>query len=236
MPSDKSALGTLPLPAFQFCEAVRVATSAGWYIFPPKNAIISYDGQSTFIECEDGKTQLGSELTGPEFTALWNSRCPVDLKDQEIAWLSYLNYPGHIQVWSGYFVETAPGWHLWIKPITNYIGPDALRCYEGIIETDTFKPAPLFANFRISKTDVNIKIDTMTPLFQVVPILAESFIHADAEETNVLESVEQSKQFDWHGYSQTTSSADDPKTNLGSYGARVRAAKKRRLRDAQSSD
>ena len=34
MPADASALGTLPFAAYQYCEAIRTASSFGWYIFP----------------------------------------------------------------------------------------------------------------------------------------------------------------------------------------------------------
>src|ERR671934_152775 len=33
--ADASGLGTLPSRGFQYCEALRTASSFGWYVFPP---------------------------------------------------------------------------------------------------------------------------------------------------------------------------------------------------------
>src|SRR5882672_5799107 len=35
MRADRSALGVLPTAAFQYCEAISIASAFGWYVFPP---------------------------------------------------------------------------------------------------------------------------------------------------------------------------------------------------------
>ena len=44
MRADPSVLGTLPARGFQYCEALRVASSFGWYVFPPIDFTLQWDG------------------------------------------------------------------------------------------------------------------------------------------------------------------------------------------------
>ena len=42
--ADTSVLGTLPARGFQHCEALRSASSFGWYVFPPIDFTLQWDG------------------------------------------------------------------------------------------------------------------------------------------------------------------------------------------------
>ena len=42
--ADTSVLGTLPSRGFQYCEALRSASSFGWYVFPPIDFTLQWDG------------------------------------------------------------------------------------------------------------------------------------------------------------------------------------------------
>jgi hypothetical protein len=42
--ADASGLGTLPSRGFQYCEALRTASSFGWYVFPPIDFTLQWDG------------------------------------------------------------------------------------------------------------------------------------------------------------------------------------------------
>ena len=44
MRADPSVLGTLPARGFQYCEALRAASSFGWYVFPPIDFTLQWDG------------------------------------------------------------------------------------------------------------------------------------------------------------------------------------------------
>jgi len=44
MRADPSVLGTLPSRGFQYCEALRAASSFGWYVFPPIDFTLQWDG------------------------------------------------------------------------------------------------------------------------------------------------------------------------------------------------
>lgn len=228
MRGDASALGTLPLPAFQFCEAVRTASSMGWYIFPPKDMTLSFDGREIHVLTEAGSYPLASETIGPDFTALWNSLCPDTLQDEEPSWISTLSYPGIVQIWSGYCISTQPGWSVWIKPITNLFTSSSLTAFEGVVETDKFKPSPLFANFRIEKTDTPVHIQSTQPLFQVIALPEAAFFPPpDSDEQAVFEDEASSREFDWDGYLRTTRPQERERPH-GKYGADIRKGRKQK--------
>lgn len=220
MPADKSALSTLPLQAYQHCEAVRQASGLGWYIFPPRAAILRFDGRELLLVGEDGLRPCGAEFLGEDFTAHWQTIAPPSLAEQEIAWLEPFTVPGVFQIWSGLFVATAPGWQIWIKGLANVPGSGAMSAFEGLVRTDRFQPAPLFGNFQIHKTDRDVVIDPNYPLFQVIAVPAERAFQDQAADCA---DIETGDSFDWDGYARTTRDPDED-TTRGRYGAEIRRA------------
>ena len=47
--ADRSAAGSMPTRAFRYCEAMRTASALGWYIFPPMNFKLMWDGANDVI-------------------------------------------------------------------------------------------------------------------------------------------------------------------------------------------
>ena len=47
--ADRSAAGTMPTRAFRYCEALTAASAFGWYLFPPINFSLIWDGGSDII-------------------------------------------------------------------------------------------------------------------------------------------------------------------------------------------
>ena len=46
--ADRSAAGTLPLRAYRYCEAVTSAAGFGWWVFPPADLQLRWDGHDIF--------------------------------------------------------------------------------------------------------------------------------------------------------------------------------------------
>lgn len=214
--ADKSALGTIPTAAFQYCEAMRVASSFGWYVFPPDDIQLVWDGVDVFYALDGGWEKLTSITLGDDFTTYWDLHAPEDLKGCSPPFLSSLFVPGIVQIWSGLFVSTADQWSIHIGPLANIAQNRSFSCFEGIVETDTFKPCPLFVNIRLQTTDREILIPKNTPLFQVKPISRDCYA----------EQVFQHREFvglaardgdsggmsadDWGGYRTTVRRVDAP--------------------------
>lgn len=222
MKADTAALGRLPLSAFQYCEAVRTASGTGWYVFPPRDFSVLFDGQEVFL-AEDGDWRaLRSEPLGPEAEADWDARfaprfgpVPNFLED--------LSDTGILQVWSGYFVTTDPGEFLQIRPLANVHTKSSYWCYEGIVETDQFAPFPLFVNLQLVRTNSEIFFPRDFPLFQVA-VVQKSSLACNAE----VETLDLSDPgFPAEGLQNTLRRVGAPRKAPGQYGANIRRNRKR---------
>lgn len=233
MHGDKSALGSMPAAAHQFCEALRAASSFGWYIFPSHDIRLRWDGAQTFFDSEDGWSPLTSVLD-PELSSYWDTHCPEDMKGGAPPYLSALFVPGVVQIWSGLLVSTAPNWSVLARPLANLAQSRAFACYEGIIETDWFKPTPLFINIRLSATDTVIEIPRNKPLFQLQPVhrlsyttAMSSFVEHEGLQPRIGTNGGMSPE-DWAGLNSTVRSVSPTRPHdTGRYGADVRKRAKR---------
>jgi hypothetical protein len=220
MPADRSALGTIPAAALQYCEPVCSASAFGWYVFPPANIRLLWNGVDVFHDV-DGQWEPLASIHLPDILDHWNSHCPDDLKDMAPPFLTSLFVPGLVQIWSGMLASTAEAWSLLVRPLANVAQSRFYSCFEGLIETDKFKPMPLFMNIKLMATDVAIEIPKTKPLFQVQPILRSCYASADCVE---IEGADKLTEADWIGYRKRIRSSN-PGTDshtLGEYAVSVR--------------
>ncbi len=221
--AEKGAAGTMPVAAFQFCEAMRKASSFGWYVYPPKDISLLFDGRETFSHEDDQWYPLKSTNLEDDFRDEWRNMAPNDLKDLDPPFLSGLFVPGAIQIWSGYFVETAPDWSVLVRSVPNYDTRSSISMFEGIVDTDVFKPWPLFINLKLVSTNVEIVIPKDFPLFQLQAIPKVSFDHLNSDFMSVSDMHSKENPFDWtsaHRTIRDASTADERRP--GSYAVKVR--------------
>jgi hypothetical protein len=174
MRADKSALGTMPTMAFRHCEPMRLAASFGWYAFPAEEVCLRWNGSDVFIR-QEGEWQTLSRSGLPGFDDYWNEHAPPELADLAPPFVTRLQMPGLVQIWTGLLCGTAPGWSVLVRPPSNMRGSFLYSPYEGIIETDRYRPCPLFMNIQLIATDVDIVLPKLSPLLQVQPLLRETY-------------------------------------------------------------
>lgn len=170
MPGDRSALGSAPAAAFQYCEAMAMASAFGWTLFPPCDLHLRWTGREAEILHGETWQTLDTVSFGPEEQAAWDKAAGPALAGRMPHVAQKLFVPGIVQVWTGYFIESDPEWSVLIRPLPNVPGPDSHFLYEGIVETDHFRPCPLFVNIRLLKTDREIVLRAGDPLFMVQPV------------------------------------------------------------------
>jgi hypothetical protein len=225
-------LGYIPVSAFQYCESVRVASGMGWYLLPPKTISLMFDGQESFVADEGQRRTFTHEPLEPEFRQHWNQHAPEKFSGHAPSYLRRFSEPGIVQIWTGYFVETAPDLWLHIRPVVNKNDVSGYSCYEAIVETDSFLPSALFMNLRILRTDSEILIDKDMPLFQVCAIEKSSV----RRQTSVVQSLEdvaavagaaEADRF-WSGLDNTLriSGVTTPRKTVGTYAANARKREK----------
>ena len=173
--ADPSALGTLPARGFQYCEALRAASSFGWYVFPPTDFTLQWDGSQVIWTYRGAKAWYPlTTAQFPGYREVFDSVAPARLRGCAPPFLSVAPEPGVIQIWTGFFIESAENWSVLVRPPANLPRSLAFDLYEGIVETDRWF-GPLFTNVRLVKTDVQIHFSTETPLVQVQPLRRSTY-------------------------------------------------------------
>lgn len=210
MRADKSALGLMPTMAFRHCEPMRMASSFGWYIFPPEDVYLKFNGADTFHCGADGEWQPLQRAELPGFNAYWDQHAPEALQGLAPAWISRLQLPGLVQIWSGLLCATQPGWSVLVRPLVNQRNSFLFAPFEGLVEADRFQPFPLFTNIQLIATDTVIHLPKLVPLFQVQPLRRETYgeqAHRFAEHVGLSAADNEGRPpmrpEDWDGYRKT---------------------------------
>jgi hypothetical protein len=227
MRADPSGLGTLPARGFQYCEALRVASSFGWYVFPPIDFTLQWDGSQVIWTYRGAKAWYPlTSAQFPGYQAIFDRVAPSRLRGFSPPFLTAVTEPGVIQVWTGLMIESAENWSVLVRPPANLPRNLAFDVYEGIVETDRWF-GPLFTAIRLIKTDVPIHFSTEIPLIQVQPLHRSAY--AD-EVSNAFGVVKHPAEFPaeaWSRYEQTIVKPNlDPERPVAAYATSVRRRRK----------
>jgi hypothetical protein len=212
--ADRSADGTLPVNAYRYCEAAASASGFGWYLYPPINFALMLEDDIIrwTYEGADASYPLQEGAQFPGFAEVFKTIAPDNLGELSPPFLSPGSLPGTVQIWSGYFARTAPGWALLSRGVANYQNTQPYRNFEGIVETENWL-GPLFTNVRLTQTNVAIQFHTRRPLFQVQPVLRECYREPPFK---VLEAADLDAE-DWRRFAATIKPNTDSNRRLGHY-------------------
>jgi len=217
--ADSSVLGTLPSRGFQYCEALRSASSFGWYVFPPIDFTLQWDGSQVIWTYRGAKGWYPlSSAQFPGYQAVFDRTAPRKLRGFAPPFLSAVPGPGIVQVWTGFFIESAADWSVLVRAPANLPRNLSFDQYEGIVETDRWF-GPLFTNLRLVKTDV--------PIVHVQPLHRSTYAE---EVSNGFAVVDHPSAFPpeaWDRYEETIVRPNvDPARPVGAYASSVRRRRK----------
>jgi hypothetical protein len=201
--ADRSAAGTLPMRAVRYCDAVTAASGYGWYVFPPMDLLLLWDGADISWSRDDGATWLPlGAAQFPHFSAAFDRAAPAELRGCAPPFLTALPEPGAVQIWTGLMARTAPDWSLLVRPPANLPLQGGFAMYEGMLESDRWF-GPLFTNLRLTRTHSPVRLRADFPLLQVQPIPRAAY----GEETQgAMDTVPDLAAFapaDWEDYRRT---------------------------------
>ena len=173
--ADRSAAGYLPGRGMRYCDALTTATGYGYWLFPPMDYRLLWDGEQVFWSYGPDKSWLplsgtdSGAIQFPDYAAAFDAAVPESLIGYSPPFLTALPEAGGVQMWTGLLAKTRPGWSLSVRSPVNLPPPPGLVAWEGIIETDIWF-GPLFTNFRLTKTDAPVHIRSQVPFVQVQPV------------------------------------------------------------------
>ncbi|MGI4953091.1 MAG: DUF6065 family protein [Janthinobacterium lividum] len=173
--ADRSAGGALPGRAMRFCDSLTTATGYGYWLFPPIDLQLMWDGEQIFWSYENAAAWLPLSGTAsgaaqfPGFASRFDEIAPEHLQGCAPPFLTALPELGGVQIWTGLVARTKPGWSLNVRLPVNLPGIPGLSAWEGIVETDHWF-GPLFTNFRITRTDFPVLLRAHVPFMQIQPV------------------------------------------------------------------
>jgi hypothetical protein len=173
--AERSAAGYLPSRGMRYCDALTSATGYGYWVFPPMDFRLIWDGEQVFWSY--GEDEAWMPLSGtdsgavqfPDYAQAFDAASPDAFRGYSPPFLLALPEAGGVQMWTGLLAKTRPGWSLSVRPPVNLPAVPGVVAWEGIIETDIWF-GPLFTNFRLIKTDTPVHIRAQVPFIQVQPI------------------------------------------------------------------
>jgi hypothetical protein len=233
MRADRSALGVLPTEAFQFCEAVTSASAFGWYLFPPLEFHVQWDGTDflwTHGDADDWFPLVSEHFPG--LRDVFDEKAPEDVRGFAPPFVTRMGPPGVLQVWTGFFARTTPGWSVLVRPPANLPRSHDYEPYEGIVETDRWF-SPIFANLRVSSSNRPILFEPTRPLVQVQPLRRDIYEERHLRSFGVAEGLDDFSDSDWADYRKTiVTRSKDHGLRPGRYATDVR--KRARTRDSST--
>jgi hypothetical protein len=223
-PADRSADGMLPTRGYRYCEALAAASAFGWYIYPPLNFSLVWDGVEiawTYEGAEDWYPLRGAQFPG--FRQLFEEVAPDAVKALAPAFLAVARDPGVVQIWSGYLARTAPGWALLSRSPANIPRTQGYEHFEGIVEFETWF-GPLFTNIRLTGTNSPVEFHVRYPLFQVQPLLRQCYGDASFE----ILGLSGLSEGDWEDFEATMRPNANQLRKLGHYAVDTRRRSRNR--------
>jgi len=219
--ADRSAYGTLPTRAFRYCDAATMAASFGWHLFPPIDFSLHWDGsdvQWTYAGADDWYPLRSAQF--PDFAAEFDEHAPEDVRGYSTPFLTALHEPGVVQVWTGLFARTAPGWSLLVRPPANLPRIGGCELYEGIVEADRWF-GPVFTNVRITRTHAPVEFRADTAFLQVQPLPRSLYRDGHPKAVGV-GSMDGWTEQDWDAYRNTIVQPSKVDRPFGAYAVAAR--------------
>jgi hypothetical protein len=202
------------------------ASAFGWYLFPPMNFSLMWDGGTDVIWTFEGADAWYplKAVQFPGFAEQFDNVVPDKLRGYSPPFLVTGKDPGIVQVWSGLVARTAPGWSLLVRPPANLARSQGYDNFEGIIETDRWL-GPLFSNVRLTRTNVPVEFDADFPYAQVQPV-HRSVYGAALDNFSVVPRLEHLQPDDWDAFRSVVEAG----RQRGHYASSVRRRRKRKER------
>ncbi|MFK4272134.1 DUF6065 family protein [Streptomyces milbemycinicus] len=173
--ADSAALGTAAFRAVSYCEPFRAASAYGWYLYPPLDCFVKWDGASFRWLAEGYPDWLPlTEVAAQTMLRVRDGEAPDDDPVLGLPVFSAAPEPGLLQVWTGLIARTPPEWSLLVRGVPNLPGSLTYEVQDGLLESGWWH-GPLVGNLRFRRTDEVVRLSRRYPLFAVQPVPSEAY-------------------------------------------------------------
>jgi hypothetical protein len=226
-PADRSALGILPTRATRYCDAITAASAYGWWVFPPMDLHLLWDGCDIYWRYPGSGDWLllQDSVQFPGMMARFDAAAPESVRGCAPPFLTVQPEPGYLQIWTGFVVRTREDWSLLVRAPANLPAPSGVAMFEGIVETDRFF-WPVFTNVRFTRSHTPVFLRADHPLIQVQPVPRIAYDDSTIKAITIAGSLGAMSLDDWENYrTDIVVPNTDPDLPKGAYAI---AARKRR--------
>lgn len=224
--AERSAAGYLPSRAMRYCDPLTTATGFGYWLFPPLDFSLLWDGERVFWTVDDADdwydvtdTPSGA-VQFPGYSDKFDAVVPEAFRGYSPPFLTALPEVGGIQIWTGFMAKTAPEWSLSVRSPVNLPLIPGLIPWEGIIETDIWL-GPLFNNFRLSHTNIPVRLRSSVPFMQVQPIPKQAY-RDETLSSFEISTLSNLSETDWSNLAKVLLPNSDRDARQGLYAVTVR--------------
>jgi Family of unknown function (DUF6065) len=222
--------------AVRYCEALTSATAFGWWLFPPIDLEMLWDGSEIFWRCDEAPDWMpllpSAQL--PDYAAKFDAAAPQIMKSCSPPFLTALPEPGTVQLWSGLIAQTAPDWHLLVRAPANMPQAGGICLFEGIVETDRWF-GPLFTNMRFTRSHMPVRLRADYPLIQVQPMPRHSYSNETLDRMEINSGLSQLTPANWQAYESSIVEPNlRPNRPFGAYATQARKQRQRAMRGADA--
>lgn len=222
--ASRSAEGTLPARAMRYCQPVSEASGFGYHLCVPLDFDIMFDRESAVWTWEGEEDWYPLERAQfPGFSAQFDNAAPEDggFLGYAPPFLVMAEDPSILQVWTGVFARTAPGWSLLVRGPANMDHSRGYEYLEGIIETDRWF-GPLFTNIRLHQIGRPIHFRKRHPFLQVQPVHRDTYGEKLLSAVAIERGLESFTGEDWNDYRNTVVVPHEHPRKIGAYAVRAR--------------
>ncbi|WP_157965791.1 DUF6065 family protein [Euzebya rosea] len=197
-PAGGSMVRNLPSKALRFCPPVVGATSLGWYVYPPMDFALRFDGQQTSWRDPEGtwhRVTPGEEGIVPSWIEHYRTRYPAEFREQGLEedtpglFNADPNAPNRVEMYSGVLVRTAPGWSTLVRGPANLPPRTDHTVFEGIIETGWWVSL-LPTIIELTTPGLDVEFRTHRPLAQLQLVPPEQNGSRDAGTVGTIDDVD----------------------------------------------
>lgn len=154
-PASVDLMGALPIRAAQFCVPIKAASGLGFYLYPPVDFAVRWDGQRTDVTWLDARGQATEWLPldgGVDVFLPDSAKVPAAVPADRAAEVdSVMDAEGtpfinadpraahQMEITTGLITRTPPGWGTLVRGLANWNPNRDHQVLDGFVETDWYR-------------------------------------------------------------------------------------------------